>query len=121
MPWAIAGRVLPSRRTETKQLYRLRMFSNSQDLSLCYPAFGAQTCQKNPILPLIEKKEIREEILLTGRYAMSEMPLRNSTRSHEVEIGRMTLAHWFAEHVKETRAWFDELSRKTGYRYPITY
>lgn len=52
---------------------------------------------------------------------MSEMPLRNSTKSHEVEIGRMTLAHWFAEHVKETRAWFDELSRKTGYRYPITY
>lgn len=52
---------------------------------------------------------------------MSELTMYGEDMNLREQTGRKSLAQRFAAHVKETKAWFDELSRKTGYRYPIAY
>ena len=52
---------------------------------------------------------------------MSEMTLHTANINRSEQTGRKSLAQRFAAFLKETKAWYDELSRKTGYRYPVTF
>lgn len=52
---------------------------------------------------------------------MSEMTVRTENRNRSEQMAGKTLAQRFAAFLKETKAWYDELSRKTGYRYPVTF